>query len=169
MIDEAESPDTMDQAEEYDSTVYDDSTHESAAYDTQHDEMTERTPDRTTPRLPFLLRNLRAGFKSRCTLVGIDPHKKQLPLRPISMSYPHHLGSIEEQQKTRNSVIEKQVNTWICPLCELHGEFNNRAILDMHLRWDHLEVKATWDAVSAVSSLASCISMRFRLTAPCLL
>lgn len=169
-IREAETPDTLHPVEEHDITIYDDSDsmHDSAVNDAEHDDVTERVPEPTAPRLPFLLRNLRAGFKSRCISIRIDPHKKEPPLHPVSVSYPRQLGSIEEQQKTANSVIETRVHSWMCSLCDLHGQFNNHTVLDMHLRWDHPEVKATWDAVSRELKLASHVSILLRHTPPCL-
>ncbi|KAL4073283.1 hypothetical protein V8B97DRAFT_2005937 [Scleroderma yunnanense] len=135
--------------EEHHSTIYDDSVHDSAAYDEADNDASEST----APRPPFLLRNLRVGFKSRCTLIGIDPHKKEPPLRPVSITYPRHLGRTEEKKRAINSVIEKQVHSWMCPLCDWHGAFNNRTAFDMHLRWDHPEVKATWNATFSTLSL----------------
>lgn len=155
-IHEAEMPDTLHQAEEHNITIYDDSDismHDSAVDDAEQDDVTERAPERTAPRPPFLLRNLRAGFKSRCRSIGVNPLKKEPLLHPVSVSYPRQLGSIEEQQKTANGVIETRVHSWMCSLCNLHGQFNNHTILDMHLRWDHPEVKATWDATYSTLSL----------------
>jgi hypothetical protein len=33
---------------------------------------------------------------------------------------------------------------WLCPLCELHGVFGNRQMMEKHLEWDHREVTVNW-------------------------
>jgi hypothetical protein len=33
---------------------------------------------------------------------------------------------------------------WICPLCQLHGMFDNRDMVEKHLEWDHKEVGISW-------------------------
>lgn len=101
---------------------------------------------RKAKRLPFLRRNLRQGFYQRCQSLGI-PCSAQPPV-PVNVRYEH---------RTTPDIIDNffvtRMETFVCPLCELHGMFNTREMLASHLTWDHSEVKVRWDqlGVAAVS------------------
>ena len=86
--------------------------------------------------LPFLLRNLRKGFRHRCRVRGIptDPRAGHVS---VTVRYEHSSDSGEHMFETR---MEK----WLCPLCELHGAFGTRAMLASHLGWDHAEAEFHW-------------------------
>ncbi|KAG0707919.1 hypothetical protein DFH29DRAFT_994550 [Suillus ampliporus] len=95
-------------------------------------------------RLPFMLRNLRKGFLSRCKSLGIDTSRSVPPPKPITVVYSCVAqiakdGSLERQE-TRTTMPD-----WKCPLCELHGTFPMQQILNAHLKWDHSEVGFVWD------------------------
>jgi len=97
-------------------------------------------------RLPFMLRNLREGFLSRCKSLGIDTSRSFPPPKPITVVYNCAARTAEdrspEQQVTRTTMRD-----WKCPFCELHGTFLSRQILSAHLRWDHSDVSFVWDMV----------------------
>ncbi|KIK41670.1 hypothetical protein CY34DRAFT_193961 [Suillus luteus UH-Slu-Lm8-n1] len=95
-------------------------------------------------RLPFMLRNLRKGFLSRCKSLGIDPSRRIPPSKPITVIYTCVAQIAEdrysEQQETRTTMTD-----WRCPLCELHGIFPAQQILQVHLQRDHPGVGFRWD------------------------
>jgi hypothetical protein len=98
-------------------------------------------------RLPFMLRNLRKGFLSRCKSLGIDPSHRIPPSKPITVIYTCVAQTAgdryPEQQETRTTMTD-----WRCPLCELHGVFPAQQILQAHLQRDHPGVGFRWDMVS---------------------
>lgn len=81
-----------------------------------------------TKQLPFLLRNLRRGFRLRCNAIGIKTTRAK-PRTPTLVRF-------EYTQK----IYESRMSRWLCPLCELHGAFPNKDMLRCHLQWDHAEV-----------------------------
>ncbi|KAG1779412.1 hypothetical protein EV702DRAFT_1087975 [Suillus placidus] len=87
-------------------------------------------------RLPFMLRNLRKGFLSRCKSLGLDPSRSIPPSKPVTVIY----NCVSEQQETQTRMTD-----WRCPLCDLHGIFPAQQILDAHLQWDHSGVGFCWD------------------------
>lgn len=95
-------------------------------------------------RLPFMLRNLRKGFLSRCKSLGIDPSHRIPPSKPITVIYTCVAQTAgdryPEQQETRTTMTD-----WRCPLCELHGVFPAQQILQAHLQRDHPGVGFRWD------------------------
>ncbi|KAG2146272.1 hypothetical protein DEU56DRAFT_787230 [Suillus clintonianus] len=95
-------------------------------------------------RLPFMLRNLRKGFLSRCKSLGIDPSRSIPPPKPITVVYNCIAQTAEdrylEQQETRTTMAD-----WRCPLCDLHGIFPVQQMLIAHLQWDHSGVGFWWD------------------------
>lgn len=97
-------------------------------------------------RLPFMLRNLRKGFLSRCKSLGIDPSHSIPPSKPITVIYKCVAQLAEdrypEQRGTRTTMAD-----WRCPLCELHGVFPAQQILQAHLQRDHPGVGFQWDMV----------------------
>jgi hypothetical protein len=88
-----------------------------------------------THQLPFLLRNLRQGFLSRCRVLGVpiysDNDERQLSL---CVRYDYVAGL----------TYKTDISKWLCPLCELHGTFRTREMLACHLQWDHAEVFSEW-------------------------
>ena len=36
------------------------------------------------------------------------------------------------------------MENWICPLCQLHGHFDTRDMLEYHLKQDHPETRPKW-------------------------
>lgn len=97
-----------------------------------------------THQLPFLLRNVREGFLSRCRALGVPiySHDRQLSL---CVRYDYVAGP----------TYITDISNWLCPLCELHGIFRTREMLDCHLQWDHAEVYSEWErmVVTEVSGL----------------
>ena len=86
-----------------------------------------------THQLPFLLRNVREGFLSRCRALSVPIYSdnRQLSLR---VQYNYLAGL----------TYKTDISKWLCPLCELHGTFRTREMLDYHLQWDHAEVFSEW-------------------------
>ena len=81
-----------------------------------------------TKQLPFLLRNLRRGFRLRCIDIGIKTTKAK-PRMPVVVRY-----------ECTGIIYETSVPKWFCPLCELHGDLPNKDMLRCHLQWDHASV-----------------------------
>jgi len=86
--------------------------------------------------LPFLLRNLRKGFRHRCQVLEIPTEPRAGDIS-VTVRYEHSSDSGEH-------VFETRVDKWLCPLCELHGTFGTRAMLASHLEWDHAEAEFHW-------------------------
>ena len=81
-----------------------------------------------TKELPFLLRNLRRGFRLRCVAIGIKTTRMK-PRMPVIVRY-----------ECTEKIYETSMSKWFCPLCELHGAFPNKDMLRCHLQWDHASV-----------------------------
>ncbi|KAG1795333.1 uncharacterized protein HD556DRAFT_1442179 [Suillus plorans] len=95
-------------------------------------------------RLPFMLRNLRKGFLSRCKSLGIDPSPSIPPSKPVTVIYKC-LAQIAEDRSLKRQETRTTMTDWKCPLCELHGVFPTQEILHAHLQRDHLGVGFLWD------------------------
>lgn len=81
-----------------------------------------------TKQLPFLLRNLRRGFRLRCVAIGIKTTRIK-PRMPVVIRY-----------ECTEKIYETSMSKWFCPLCELHNAFPNKDVLRCHLQWDHASV-----------------------------
>jgi hypothetical protein len=90
-------------------------------------------------RLPFLLRNLRRGFISRCRSLDIPTQRTSEGIL-VTVRYEYSFGVGEHAFETR-------MEHWVCPCCELHGAFQTREMLASHLDWDHNEVHSQWNEV----------------------
>ncbi|KAI0674536.1 hypothetical protein C8Q78DRAFT_1015392 [Trametes maxima] len=103
-------------------------------------------------RLPFLLRNLRAGFENRCLRGGVRVYPEQKPQAPVKVAYryfPDRYDSEKAGDASSSSDEEHQewvgrMTQWCCPLCQLHQPFRTRDMLVFHLRRDHSDVKVSW-------------------------
>jgi hypothetical protein len=106
-------------------------------------------------RLPFLLRELRRGFERRCQLVGVPTAEER---GPISASVVYKLRVNDDgvefgglgPTKVADLIHKARMAAWHCPLCELHGEFKTRQMLQKHLTWDHDEVDTMWEQFGGV-------------------
>jgi hypothetical protein len=87
-----------------------------------------------TRQLPFLRRNLRKGFISRCAdvLIPIHPEQKHVSLE---VTYEYVDGI----------VFKAKIEDCLCPLCNLFGKFTTQGTLYCHLKWDHQEVLSDWE------------------------
>lgn len=103
-----------------------------------------------TGQLPFLLRNLRCGFKSRCQQIGVattsmarfdDSRQVEITFRLLKS------GSDVEYSDEYNT----HTAPWNCPLCDFHGRFDTQSMLQKHLEWDHSEFKIVWNYEHDVS------------------
>lgn len=81
-----------------------------------------------TKQLPFLLRNLRRGFRLRCSSINIKTGRAR-PKMPVVVRYEYG-----------ESIFEVPMEKWLCPICELHGTFPNKEMLRSHFQWDHPEI-----------------------------
>jgi hypothetical protein len=90
-------------------------------------------------QLPFLLRNLRRGFISRCRSINIPTQYTSEGIS-VTVRYEHSSAAGEHAFETR-------MEHWVCPLCELHGAFQTREMLASHLDWDHDEIFSQWNDV----------------------
>jgi hypothetical protein len=88
--------------------------------------------------LPFLLRNLRRGFKKVCNRLGI-PTTSTVPFPPNGVKVL--LGYSKEER----IFTVMMTRSWLCPLCELHGIFETPDMLKKHLQWDHSSVRVRWE------------------------
>ena len=92
-----------------------------------------------TGQLPFLLRNLRRGFQNRCRLLGVPTGKISEEVVSVSVLYKYVVRSTRQEH-----VYTARMTAWLCPLCELHGQFETKRMLEKHLDWDHHQVAVTW-------------------------
>lgn len=95
---------------------------------------------RKTKRLPFLVRNLRKGFLGRCIQNKIKTRAKLEPNLQIAVIYRLLNSGSDGYLAEYHARIEE----WLCPLCELHGRFPTREMLQKHLWQDHPEVDVVW-------------------------
>ena len=86
-----------------------------------------------THQLPFLLRNVREGFLSRCRVLGVPIYSDNRQLS-LCVRYDYVAGL----------TYKTDISIWLCPLCEVHGAFRTREMLACHLQWDHAEVFSEW-------------------------
>ena len=86
-----------------------------------------------THQLPFLLRNVREGFLSRCRTLGVPIYSDNRRLS-LCVRYDYVAGL----------TYKTDISKWLCPLCEIHGTFRTREMLACHLQWDHAEVFSEW-------------------------
>ena len=94
-------------------------------------------PPFTAPRsLPFLRRNLRAGFDEL-----VRKNRPNLA-KGKRADYGTDL-SIAVTYRTKRQSYTISQTSWHCPLCTLFGVFRGREEMLLHLRWSHgdIEVK----------------------------
>jgi hypothetical protein len=104
-------------------------------------------------RLPFLRRSLRKGFLGRCLQNGVDTRGEKLPDPRVTVVY--RLNTIVDEPPDE---YVAHMASWLCPLCELHGRYSTREMLQKHLWWDHREVDVVWDRESVIISLITQVS-----------
>ncbi|KAK0445967.1 uncharacterized protein EV420DRAFT_1570913 [Desarmillaria tabescens] len=105
-----------------------------------------------TSRLPFLRRSLRRGFRNQCHLRG---YGLQRPSSKPHITLVYDCPSAERTCTTH-------VTDWLCPVCELHGAFDNQEQLACHLTWDHPELEVKWEREFSLSSVQR-VGPRWRL------
>jgi hypothetical protein len=98
-------------------------------------------------RLPFLRRSLRKGFLGRCLQNGVNTHGHKLPNPRVTVVY--RLNTTVDEPPDE---YVAHTASWLCPLCELHGRFGTREMLQKHLWWDHREVDVVWNKESVIIS-----------------
>ena len=104
-------------------------------------------------RLPFLPRNLRMGFESRCRTFRVPIGPEDFPKFPVKVVYRYAVEDSESEdsdivilnQEPKFQEFVGMLTKWACPLCELHKPFRNRAMLAYHLKKDHSEAQISWD------------------------
>ncbi|KAK0232269.1 hypothetical protein EDD85DRAFT_888940 [Armillaria nabsnona] len=105
-----------------------------------------------TSRLPFLRRSLRRGFRNQCRLRGYGLQ------RPSSKP---HITLVYDCPSAKRTCTT-HVTDWLCPVCELHGAFDNQEQLSCHLTWDHPELEIRWEREFSLSSVQP-VGPRWRL------
>ncbi|KAK0496365.1 hypothetical protein EDD18DRAFT_1166089 [Armillaria luteobubalina] len=105
-----------------------------------------------TSRLPFLRRSLRRGFRNHCRLRG---YGLQRPSSKPHITLVYDCPSAERTCTTH-------IRDWLCPVCELHGAFDNQEQLSCHLEWDHPELEFRWEREFSLSSVQP-VGPRWRL------
>ncbi|KAK0482243.1 hypothetical protein IW261DRAFT_1466979 [Armillaria novae-zelandiae] len=105
-----------------------------------------------TSRLPFLRRSLRSCFRNHCRLRG---YGLQRPSSKPHITLVYDCPSAERTCTTH-------IRDWLCPVCELHGAFDNRDHLSCHLAWDHPELETRWEREFSLSSVQP-VGPRWRL------
>lgn len=107
-----------------------------------------------TRQLPFLLRNLRRGFKIRCHQVGVATTPTLEFDNSVEVGLTFRLlkssGDVEYSDE-----YNTHTTPWNCPLCDLHGRFNTQDMLQRHLDWDHSEIKTVWNYEHEVSLMVA--------------
>lgn len=104
-------------------------------------------------RLPFLTRNVRKGFKSRCRKAGVRTEPKESPPARVKVLYRYcpdddtDSDSSSDEDKGRYEDKVGGMSRWLCPLCQVHGEFDTREMLNFHLSEDHTDVKTSWQDI----------------------
>lgn len=99
-----------------------------------------------TGQLPFLLRNLRRGFQHRCSLVDAKSTGRHDESAELLFTF----RLIKRGSSSENEFSDEystRMNSWNCPLCDLHGQFKNIFMLKKHLEWDHFEVRTDWSCI----------------------
>ncbi|KAF7321341.1 SMC hinge domain-containing protein [Mycena kentingensis (nom. inval.)] len=90
-------------------------------------------------RIPFLLRNLRRGFKIYC-------RKRGLPIKAKSLSQPRLDLTFRVADSNEQPFI-KTASAYQCPFCVLHSPFPTREMLQVHLEEGHTDIGAAWEHV----------------------
>lgn len=106
-----------------------------------------------TQQLPFLKRNLRRGFKLRCSQVNNNMPKPDHRAGAPNLQLVYRLKTDEFDSNVYE--YKSRHNSWSCPLCNLHGDMRSRQLLQMHLLWDHNELLPEWSRNSEVRGLCS--------------
>ncbi|PPQ63529.1 hypothetical protein CVT24_004757 [Panaeolus cyanescens] len=86
-----------------------------------------------TKQLPFLRRNLAAGFRRRCQSGHIAVYSDDGAVN-LCFHYEHIDGI----------AYKATVNHFCCPLCSIFPKFPTREMLECHLSWDHPEFVYEW-------------------------
>ena len=102
-------------------------------------------------RLPFLLRNIRKGFRRRCEKAGIKIQPNSAPATHVGVVYRYDWdaagGAHHESGDESDHIFEEWkggMAEWTCPLCQLHGHFTTRERLEFHMKQDHSETRPKW-------------------------
>ena len=103
-----------------------------------------------THQLPFLLRNVREGFLSRCRTLGV----------PIYSDDNRKLSLCVRYDSVAGLSYKTDISKWLCPLCEIHGTFRTREMLSCHLQWDHAEVFYEWSQMDYTEVSGSPLSFK---------
>lgn len=110
-----------------------------------------------TRQLPFLLRNLRTGFRDRCRRLGIPTDHPSEDVNLVVLFFRLDFeGNVDQAQSYKATCQE-----WVCPFCELQGVFDTREMLSCHLDWDHVEVKTTWTELNGATVRISIFKFTF--------
>lgn len=99
--------------------------------------------------LPFLLRNLRAGFRAHCVAAGISTYPRDKPKTPVRIVYRYHLQDEHSSESSdSDDDWEEEVGEsyeWECPICDLHGVMSTRSMVVYHLQRDHTNAESLWE------------------------
>ena len=117
-------------------------------------------------RLPFLLRNLRMGFESRCRTFHVPIGPEDFPKAPVRVQYRKVREESDNDSSDYMTLDDDGIKfqefagslaEWACPLCELHKPFRNRSMLAYHLERDHGEVQVSWFRKKIRNVSSSCV------------
>ena len=101
-------------------------------------------------RLPFLMRNVRRGFELKCRAAGIRTDPKERPSARVEVLYRYCLDDDNDSDTPSEDDDERfedklgSMSQWLCPICQIHGEFNTREMLSFHLADSHRDVQVSW-------------------------
>lgn len=101
-------------------------------------------------RLPYLPRNVRIGFLARCKSLGINISATPLS-SPIRVLYRDALPASPNMPRTTYLTYRASMTILSCPLCDLHGTFHSKDMLNAHFEWDHEEITVTWKSSSDIT------------------
>ncbi|KAJ7594525.1 hypothetical protein C8J56DRAFT_1044259 [Mycena floridula] len=102
----------------------------------------------------FLRRNLRMGFENKCREKGINTVSDPLPPN-ITVVY----------RGVKGRALPIQLRYWCCPLCDLHGLFKCKDMLEKHLEWDHANITIQWIPIKLPDTWSlNCIATEHQTT-----
>lgn len=106
---------------------------------------------RKQKRLPFLMRNLRSGFLARCRTTGVPCEESTRPSAPILVIYRHVVSADDDMMnftsEGRVQERKRMMRDWLCPICDIHGKFMTKEMLQYHMKLDHIGVTVSWEGM----------------------
>ncbi|KAL4251973.1 hypothetical protein ABKN59_005797 [Abortiporus biennis] len=90
-------------------------------------------------KLPFLLRNLRKAFPSKCQSIGIPTYPRKPVKHHVIVEYRSQASATSKMVKRYGKLVQ-----WDCPICDVYQDLPTRELLEFHLQYDHGDVDVQW-------------------------